>query len=204
MRGVSPGEKRCVDASTKTLRHTRSDGSTVCQWQMVESMFKQQWCLHMCADQGPKSLPMQSFLQYAGLNMTCEPDLLHRLHNSWLSALSSSTMVALRVEFRQVYQLRGGPFRSQAFHSVLGETVNILKRLRGSECVLFGHFYEEYCKERGVDTAADFGTSEHEDLMFRELLDELSQETVQGAKLSRWFTWEARTERMMKTTFSGM
>eukprot|EP00971_Amphidinium_carterae_P344824 6485439-Amphidinium_carterae.4 len=204
MRGLQKGERRVVDGSSKSVSHISSDGSVVCKWHLGESIFRERWCLHLCADQGPKSLPMQSFLQHAGLNLTCEADILHRLHNAWCTALSNSTMQALRVEFRQVYQLRGGPFRSQAFHSLLSETVNVLKRLRGSECVLFQHFYAEYCYEKCVANSAEYGTAEHEDMMFRMLIQDLEQETVQGAKLSRWFTWETRTEHMMDSTFTSM
>eukprot|EP00971_Amphidinium_carterae_P340317 6478594-Amphidinium_carterae.1 len=204
MRAVLHGEKRVVNVGESSLVHIGADGIVVSKWKLASTTFRERWSLHLCADQGPKSLPLQSFLQHAGLFVTCEADILHRLHNAWSTSISSSTMQALRVEFRQVYQLRGGPFRSQAFNSLLSETVSVLKTLRGSECVLFEHFYAEYCTERGVETAADYGTLEHEDSMYKLLVQDLEKETVEGAKLSRWFTWETRTERMMESTFTGM
>eukprot|EP00971_Amphidinium_carterae_P282517 5608726-Amphidinium_carterae.3 len=166
--------------------------------------FSSQYTWHVTLDEGPRTMPSMSLLLYIGVDMTAEGDVCHRLSNDWSSAVSHEGLGPLRIEYRQICQVRSGPFRSQSNASLLQEAVRILEETPSAELSVWQTFYEDVCRERNGLHSPSFGEPEHEESIYKAVLADLKKEGVTGAKFSRWFSFEQKMERLMKSGLSTM
>eukprot|EP00971_Amphidinium_carterae_P062447 1235809-Amphidinium_carterae.1 len=106
-----------------------------------EDAWSQRKILHMSSDMGPKSWSAVAYLSWCGVRLTQTADVLHRTHNNWTMALSSSGLGGVRAELRHLMAVRNGPFRSGGTHALLLEAASLMV---SGECwrhALWHHMY---------------------------------------------------------------
>eukprot|EP00971_Amphidinium_carterae_P135627 2687202-Amphidinium_carterae.1 len=74
LRAIAAGETRQVLVPDRIIRLVRADGETSHETCLGDECFRDQYTWHVTLDEGPRTLPSMSLLQFLGLDMTAEGD----------------------------------------------------------------------------------------------------------------------------------
>eukprot|EP00971_Amphidinium_carterae_P347026 6488830-Amphidinium_carterae.2 len=144
-------------------------------------------------------LSWQSFKgSWHGVRLTQTADILHRTHNNWTMALSSSGLGGVRAELRHLLAVRNGPFRSGGTHALLLEAATLMEQGECWRHALWHHMYPQVACDLGHSEDSDFGSEEHSRSIFLKMSAALKCAGKHQIRLSRWFCVEARGERIMQ------
>lgn len=125
--------------------------------------------LHVAMDQGATGWPaMQWCLLKKGLRMTVVPDILHRIHNDWLQAITNSGLCLVRLEYLQVLKMRRGPFAGHANSAILKGAAQEFRRCCDTSSVLFQAFYDlVLLHSEQLSSEPDIGSTRHMEATFQ-------------------------------------
>eukprot|EP00971_Amphidinium_carterae_P335409 6471240-Amphidinium_carterae.2 len=106
---------------------------------------------------------------------------------------------------RKVISLRAGPFKSHAHQGLLRQCLAQLRASNGHAQPLWEHFYPDiYAEQHGSTEDTAYGTSDSIVATFADTLGRLESQGPGGARLTRWFNFEQKSEELSNTGLAAL
>eukprot|EP00971_Amphidinium_carterae_P350271 6491464-Amphidinium_carterae.2 len=189
--------ERKVDCESHVVHLRLGDGSEIVL-HCDEASWQARKVVHISSDMGPKSWSAMSFLSWHGVRLTQTADILHRAHNNWTMALSSSGLGGVRAELRHLLAVRNGPFRSGGTHALLVEAATLMEQGECWRHALWHHMYPQVACDLGHADDSNYGEEEHSREVFMKMSAALRSAGKHQVRLSRWWNVEGRGEKILQ------